>query len=438
MEVKPNTWLISNSQLYFANSIVNEKDNSIKEKNRSLSPYSLFDLSNLLECILLADKIITLPGRGIENYIAEILKREDILYELDIKKDIANIIGSLKSTWDEDSIIHQHRDKFVNVLCNIFPIEKEIANNAVSKANEWASTTYRTPSYDLTRAPTIASIRQEDLTPMLGHDTNALFKEYKNTHPETIEEIVIETFVRAILYFKIASARKLNYYPDSIRTPITACLSNLLEATIYRFVKKILTEIDEKITKQLDSNYARIGFTKTEVIIPSSFSNIIARCNNRDEIIEKALELRKSNDLKKCRQWLSDYETASKTMDINKIKSMTEQLILVQNPKDYDIESLIIQSIPSISDVVSLDITKSSERGVSALANIGINNLLKYLKTKNLIFFRNLSTQYDQIISSKKHIEEIFESNLSNEGIEILKSLKESQSEYIHPRKKEP
>jgi hypothetical protein len=54
------------------------------------------------------------------------------------------------------------------------------------------------------------------------------------------------------------------------------------------------------------------------------------------------------------------------------------------------------------------------------------------------MFFRNLAMQYDKVISSKEHVERIFESKLPNEDIEILKNLKESQSEYIHPIKKEP
>jgi hypothetical protein len=44
--------------------------------------------------------------------------------------------------------------------------------------------------------------------------------------------------------------------------------------------------------------------------------------------------------LKKCRQWLSDYEIATKTFDIKKMNSMAKHLTLLQNPKEYDTESL--------------------------------------------------------------------------------------------------
>jgi hypothetical protein len=78
--IEPNTWLISNSQLYFADSILSE--------NLGLNMYSLFDLFNLLEAILLADKIITLPGDK-KNDTAEMLKKKGILEELVIEEDVA-------------------------------------------------------------------------------------------------------------------------------------------------------------------------------------------------------------------------------------------------------------------------------------------------------------------------------------------------------------
>jgi hypothetical protein len=86
--------------------------------------------------------------------------------------------------------------------------------------------------------------------------------------------------------------------------------------------------------------------------------------------------------LKKCRQWLSEYEIATKTFDIKKMNSMTKQLMLLKNPKEYDIESLIINSIPSITDVISLDITKSVEKGVSTGIGLAVGKLNEYLKTK--------------------------------------------------------
>ena len=50
-----NSWLITNTQLYFADQLL-DKD------WRRYNAYGLLDLSNLLNAIVLSDKIFTLPG----------------------------------------------------------------------------------------------------------------------------------------------------------------------------------------------------------------------------------------------------------------------------------------------------------------------------------------------------------------------------------------
>lgn len=202
---------------------------------------------------------------------------------------------------------------------------------------------------------------------------------------------------------------------------------------MYRFAKKLLLEIDDRLAEQLGSIYEKVGFTKKEIIIPSSFSTIISKCNNRSEIIDKALELRESDDLEKCRRWLVDYEESSRNLDINKFNKMSKQITLVKNPVKYDMESLIISSIPSFADIISPSVTKSIEKG----ANVGISTaaakLIEYFKTKNLMFYRNLPKQFDKIINSREQIERLFGSKLSDKDLQIFKKLKDSQTEYLKP-----
>lgn len=221
----PNTWLTSNSQLYFADSILT--------KDLLLNAYSIFDLSNLLEAILLADNIITLPGNGFENQTAKKLRKENLLSQLEIEKDIADMISYLKSTWDSDSITYENKEKIANIMCDVFPIEKEVAYNAISNANIWANEVYRTPSWHRGKEFTMETVLRDGLSLNMVHTDNMdfFFTRYKDAHPKVIEEMVSETYVRAIFYLMIASSRKLNYYPDSIRIPITAYLNSYVEQT---------------------------------------------------------------------------------------------------------------------------------------------------------------------------------------------------------------
>lgn len=175
----------------------------------------------------------------------------------------------------------------------------------MSKANEWASSQYPTPHWHETKEFVTETVKTENLTHMIPIGNS--MKTFNS------KIIVTETFVRAIFYFMIASKRKLNYYQDSIRSPITARLNTLLEQTVYKFTKQLLLEIDGKIAEQLGSIYERMGFTKTEIVFPSAFSTIIASCRDRSELIDKTLKLRDSADLDKSRRWLVEFEESTKT-----------------------------------------------------------------------------------------------------------------------------
>ena len=55
-------------------------------------------------------------------------------------------------------------------------------------------------------------------------------------------------------------------------------------------------------------------------------------------------------------------------MDMKKIREMLNQEKTALNPKKYDLESLIVSSIPSLSDIGSTNVIKSVDKGVSIAA----------------------------------------------------------------------
>lgn len=114
-------------------------------------------------------------------------------------------------------------------------------------------------------------------------------------------------------------------------------------------------------------------------MVPSSFNTVIKNCKSKDELIEKALELRYEKDVTQFRKWLSELEEVTKNMDIKKIREMLNQENTALNPKKYDLESLIVSSIPSLSDITSTNVIKSVDKGVS----IAAEKLLESYKTRN-------------------------------------------------------
>jgi hypothetical protein len=195
-----------------------------------------------------------------------ILKKKHILEELEIEKDIADVVGNVKYTWDAESIINQNLDKFANILCDIFPIEKETADKVVSKANEWAGTRYSTPSWDMTREFVMDTVRTEHLSQSIGHDSLSLFR----NNVKMIEEIVTETFVRAIFYnnaimspeittkrirntrrhltLKLSSIRSMML--DGATNPKIMTTLNIPQRTFYRYMDKIYQEDRIELAKK--------------------------------------------------------------------------------------------------------------------------------------------------------------------------------------------
>lgn len=100
---------------------------------------------------------------------------------------------------------------------------------------------------------------------------------------------------------------------------------------------------------------------------------------------------------------------------------MSGQITLLKNPVRYDLDSFIISSIPSLGDIISPSITKSIDKAVTARTGLAAGKLIEYLKTRNLIFYRKLSRQFDKVVFARDHIERVFESRLFNEDIEILR-----------------
>jgi hypothetical protein len=74
------------------------------------------------------------------------------------------------------------------------------------------------------------------------------------------------------------------------------------------------------------------------------------------------------------------------------------------NLKKYDLESLIVSSIPSLSDIGSTNVIKSVDKGVS----IAAEKLLERYKTRNLTYLRDLSIQFEKVISIHQDMERIW------------------------------
>lgn len=428
----PSPWLISNTQLYYADKILTPKAYQ--------NMYSLFDLSNLVEAIILSPKIITLPGQAIGTSTSTFLEHEGILELAEVEEDMAIIISQFNSsTWSSDSLVTQNKAEITRILCDIFPVNYEIANNAIMNSNEWANHAYTTPNWSRTKEFTKADVAGDShLDGGLAYngDLNFMFNIYHKAHPKVTQEILTSTFVRALFYLMIASSRNYNYCPDSIRIPIIAFLNSIYSQDVFKATKKILMKLDDKVAEKINLLNDVLGHSKFEIKVPSAFSLVLKASKNKEDILQKAVELRNSADLKKFRSRLAKLEESAKKLDPRFLKQK-EELEATLDTEEYDFESIIVQSVTQLLDVIRNIAAPGSGLLTSniipgdKLTEFGVRKIIKYFKTRNLSYLRNLGKQLESVRSSQKNIEAIFGFKLSQQDIKTLYGLRAYQFDYL-------
>jgi hypothetical protein len=144
-----NCWLLSNSQFYFSEKLLNG--------TWPLNVYSLTDISNLMHAILFADKITTFLGAGCNTSISKELRQENILVELDVQEDFDKIISQLrapefaaKGCGIIDSLvflIKSNKEQIAKVLHDTLKVDIKICQKAINEAGTWANETYHNNYY---------------------------------------------------------------------------------------------------------------------------------------------------------------------------------------------------------------------------------------------------------------------------------------------------
>ena len=147
---------------------------------------------------------------GEETELGKILKRNNVLEEIDIGQDISDIIDDVRSS--TGSIVancmpftfleEKNKMHLEEILCNCFPISLNLAELFMSLV----SGPYRTPDFrtDIGKQLIMSTMKMDDIfsRPIHGFNPSAIEK-----YQEMFREDLCEIYVRAILYFLIASAR---------------------------------------------------------------------------------------------------------------------------------------------------------------------------------------------------------------------------------------
>jgi hypothetical protein len=181
-----------------------------------------------------------------------------------------------------------------------------------------------------------------------------------------------------------------------------------------------------------------LGYGRFDIKVPSAFSSVLKNCKKKEDIIQKAVELRNSSELKKFRSRLAKLEESAKKLDPKFLKQK-EELEAALDHEEYDLESICVQAVTEFLDVIKsniaapgLGLLTSNAIPGTALTEFGIRRIIKYFRTRNLAYLRNLSKQLEFIRSNQKKIEGIFGFKLSPYDIKTLNGLRAYQHNYLN------
>jgi hypothetical protein len=434
----------------------------------------------LSESLLLADKILTLPGRVIEIETYDVLKnRFGILEELNVNDGIMEyIVGAVRGAGGEaitgeggiklmDGTTFELFDKkrLVNIFSDIFGVkdktmtygddwrienskDKKLISDALSWSPNWGNRNWNSTSYYMDRWFN-SRIHQENRTLDFLKERGADLSELSSTsglygdiHASGFQDMITDTYLRTILYLEIASHYQLNYSPDSIRVPLVEYIDSVLLRKVKNFALAFIAKYGNNGDNSKES-INNISFDINEIKLPilGIIINKMAKSNNtRKDFLDTIFELREEKKIKNIREILGVLDRANKG-DLAYMKEwekIKKQLKYVKGGEQGDSIFIKINNIyDKLGPVLSVagmaaGISLDSEYVGAAVAGLGFIPLFKsYFKRRRFTLLKELNKEVNQIISYNNKLEKIFDSKLTTSHVNTLRKLNSSQKKYI-------
>ena len=461
MNSVPNTWLISNSSIYFADGLI--------RGSIPINAYNIFDLSKLSEALLLSDKIVTIPGRGTEIETYQNLKNDNRVKveELNVNDGIMDKIVGLIRSGDE---IHKILDKdlVVSIFSDIFGVydrridyvdnwrkkhykNKRLILDAVSWSPDWATTNWASTFEHMDRW-FHSDIHEENIYHEMlkspryyGSNPDEILTEIDTTSHYTFQfqNMITDTYLRTILYLKVASQYQLNYSPDSIRVPLVQYIDSVMLDEVKKFGQRLVEryENNDVNSREYINN---IAYEINEIKLPilGVVINKMHKSNlTKKDFLNTILDLREEKKIKNIRQILSVLDKAIKaedSKDIQEWEKMKKKLKLMpgNGPANSILVKInnVLEKLRPIFTVAAAATGLSFDSGAIGATTAALGfapGIVSYFKQRRFTLLKELNKEVNHFVWYNKKLQGIFDSKLSGEDINLLRSLRASQKKYL-------
>jgi hypothetical protein len=406
-----------------------------------LNGYSLFDLSNLTQSILLNEKIITLPGRGSRNDTFKTLKDAGIAEELDVdsrKNEMDTILSRSRhaNLYEEVPL-----DGIAKVLCDIFPVSYENAYEIIEKSRDWGDEHWNTPHWDAAQW-LLNRIQDEDQyvgSKKLEQDLITRFWQRLGDEKMFIEDTISEIYLRALIYVGVASQFGFNYAPDSIRVPIVGYIDKSLKQRMNQISMLLVKEIEDKHRENAKTSNKRIG-RWFDIQIPAIFNMAIKSCSRKQDFLHQAISLREeSENIRNLRTWLTEVnKTILWDNDSDKFDRLMTQYEDASTMKRGGTEfvKILIKAV-LVPNISLTDFSTENIDPLKASASFSINipaaiDLTKrYFQTRRLVLLNDLNKNLNSITMINNDLNRVFGESLSSSHLQMFSRLRAYQENYL-------
>jgi hypothetical protein len=199
--------------------------------------------------------------------------------------------------------------------------------------------------------------------------------------------------------------KNISYLPHFTRNSLISELcersATKAETEFRKAIRKIETSEREK-RKALNLKHQ----FEFELELPILTTLVLNQCrnNNVDDILDVTIDLRNSRDIRKIREWFTNYQNAVDSENRESIEKFDMQLEAILEDFSNPSQSITLKSLPEFG----FDISKEGGLQPSVAFSRLIELITKFWMNKDLIFLSNMNKRIKKVNYSKKEFERVF------------------------------
>jgi hypothetical protein len=434
--------LTTNSALYYAGRVL-ESDNPLEDQG----PYRLLDLANVLQSVVLFDRILMIHSPGTtDTELGRRLRQDGLLDEVELPTE-SEMFGILQSARQRryDPSEKRFLATPLGQMLNLDP--SVIARGMETTRSFTDGSMVRTPPSGQGRNELKSWLSAFNTPDDEGTDSAKGFwsavlarkdPQHEYTWKQSQNRLVAEVLFRGEIYIEFASLGGYDYLPDLPRLPLARMRARQFNAVLGRW-KSMSPRLLEMFRRSRD--VARMALAQEidavmaagiepEVRFPPIFEQILSNSQKKDDLLNQALRLHEARDAAAFRKWAASFDSRIGVPEPQRIREALRELRDVERSSKLA-DTLRIAVVPPIGSIASWIATNGLgtefERGFAAAGVAVTSGTAAYLLHRYRKPYRNFWFGLEDTVSglagARRDLERVFGGKLNPDYVTMLQSV---------------